>query len=176
MLGFEQILMQIATVANGTATEIAGDAFVNSITSVMGSITALVIAVSGIVVAVITMRSRGRDRTKQEESAIGAAEALQLVMQKIGESEARNTAIGKGLMKVATTDEQRQYLDREVAPVVNSAGERIDTINAQIPAIKDLIGVKETDVNVRKDIPRESKETLRQINESVRKATEGNSA
>lgn len=169
LFGFEQILMQVAVVANGTATEIAGDAFVNSITSIMGSITALIIAVSGIVVAVITMRSRGRDRTKQEDSAIGAAEAIQLVMQKIGENEARNAAIGKGLIKVATTDEQRQYLDREVAPVVNTAGERIDIINAQIPAIKDLIGVKSADVNS-KTLPRESEATLKQINESVRKA------
>lgn len=172
MLGFEQILMQVAVVANGTASEVAGDAFVNSVTSVMGSITALVIAVSGIVVAIIAARANGRTKTKQEEQAIGIAEAIQVAMQKIGESEARNAAIGKGILHVATTDEQRQYLDREVAPVINNTGERIDTINAQIPAIKELIGVKTADVNTNKSIPRESDATLAQINETVRKAKE----
>jgi len=171
MLGFEQILLQIAVVANGTATEVAGDAFVNSINSLLGSTTALIIAVSGIVVAIIAARSNGRTKTKQEEQAIGIAEGLQVVMQKLAEDQARNKALGKGLLGLATTDEQRQMLDRDVAPIVNNAGERIDVINQQIPAIKALIGVKTADVNALKDMPRESTATMAQINETVRKAT-----
>jgi hypothetical protein len=169
-LGFEQVLMQV--VVNGTATELAGDAFVNSITSLMGSVTALIIAVSGIVVAIIAARSNGRTKTKQEEQAIGIAEAIQVAMQKIGESEARNAAIARGVLHVATTNEQKQYLDKEVAPVLNTTGERIDTINAQIPAIKELIGIKTSDVNLR-EIPRESQHTLNVINDAVLKAKAG---
>jgi hypothetical protein len=173
MLGFEQILMQVAVVTNGTATEIAGDAFVNSITSIMGSITALVIAVSGIVVAIIAARSNGRTKTKQEESIQGGAEALQLVMQKLAEQQAQIGAIGKATIKLATTEDQRKQLDTEVAPVVNITKERIDVINQQIPAIKELIGFTTSDVNAKKDIPRESEETLKTVNATLAKAKLG---
>jgi len=170
MIGFEPILLQIAVIANGTTAEVAGDAFINSINSIVGSITALIIAVSGIAIAIITSRSAGRQKTKQEESAIGTAEAIQLVMQKLAEDQARNKALGKGLLGLATTDEQRQMLDRDIAPIVNNAGERIDVIHQQIPAIKALLGVKTADVNTLKDIPRESSATMAQINETVKKA------
>lgn len=169
MLGFEQVLLQIAVVANGTATEVAGDAFVNSINSLMGSATALIIAVSGIVVAIIASRANGRTKTKQEEQAIGVAEAIQVAMQKIQETTAQNRQVGKAMLGLATTDEQRQMLDREVAPVVNMAGERIEIINQQIPALKEIIGVKIANVNT-KQLPRESETTLKAINESVAKA------
>lgn len=166
---FEQLLMQVA---NGTATEIAGDAFLTSINSLMGSVTALIIAVSGIVVAIITQRSSGRQKTKQEEQAIGMAEALQVAMQKIAETTAQQRQVGKAVLGLATTDEQRQMLDKQVAPVVNTAGERIDVINQQIPAIKELIGVKSTDVNT-KNLPRESESTLKTINAAVAEAKLG---
>lgn len=166
--------MQVAVpVTNGTTAELAGDAFVNSITSIIGSITALVIAVSGIVVAVIVKRSEGRVRTKQEEQTIGSAEALQLVMQKLAEQEGRINAVGKGTLALATTDEQRQELDKTVAPVVNTAKERIDTINAQTPVLKEILGVKTADVNLRKNIPRESDATLKVVNDTVAKAKQG---
>lgn len=161
-----------ALVANGTTSEIAGDAFVNSVTSIMGSITALIIAVSGIAVAIIAARSNGRTKTKQEEQAIGVAEAVQVAMQKIGESEARNAALARGIMHVATTEDQKRYLDKEVAPVLSTAGERIDVINAQIPAIKELMGVKTANANT-KEMPRESAATLKVINDSVDKAKLG---
>jgi type II secretory pathway pseudopilin PulG len=172
MIGFEQVLLQVATVANGTATEIAGDAFLNSISSLMGAVTALVIAVAGIITAVIAARSNGRTRTKQEEQAVAAAEAVQLVMQKLQENEARLSAVGKATLTLATTDEQRKQLDEQVAPVLNTSTERIEVINAQIPAIKEILGVKTADVN-KLDIPRESDATLRVINEQVAKTKSG---
>lgn len=172
MIGIENLLMQVVLNSTGTVAEVAGDAFVNSINSLLGSITALVIAVAGIVTAVIAARSNGRTKTKQEEQALGVAEALQVAMQKLGENEARNAALAKGILHVATTDEQKQYLDKNVAPVLNTAGERIEVINNQIPAIKELIGVKTADVNT-KDIPRESEATLKVINKQVADAKSG---
>lgn len=168
MLGFEQILLQIATVTNGTTAEIAGDAFINSVNSLIGTITALIGSVAGIVIAIIAARSAGRARTKQEEQAIGTAEAFQIVMQKMKEDTALRGVVGKALLQVATTDEQRQYLDREVAPVVNVTGERISTIDQQMPAITELIGVKTANVST-KSIPRESDATLATVNEAVKK-------
>jgi hypothetical protein len=172
-LGFEQVLMQV--VVNGTATELAGDAFVNSITSLMGSVTALIIAVSGIVVAIIASRSNGRTKTKQEEQAIGVAQAIQVAMQKLAENESRINAVGKATMGLATTDEQRKELDRDVAPIVNTSKERIDVIAAQTDAIKELIGVMtaNTNVNNNKNMPRESEETLKVINDTLAKAKIG---
>lgn len=155
-------------VGNGTATEIAGDAFLTSINSFIGSITALIIAISGIVVAVITKRSEGRTKSKQEEQVIGAAESIQLVMQKLREQQAQIGAVGKATLSLATTDEQRKKLDAEVAPVVNMTGERIDVINEQIPALKEILGVKTANVNQRK-MPRESDATLKVINDTVAK-------
>jgi hypothetical protein len=166
LFGFEQVLMQIAVVANGTTAEVAGDAFVNSINSLLGSATALIIAVSGIVVAIIAARSNGRTKTKQEEQAVGVAEAIQVVMQKLREEQASKSIIAKQLFTVATTDEQRKQLDEQVAPIIRITGERMETINKQIPAVKELIGVKTADVNT-KDIPRESDATLAIVNKAV---------
>ena len=172
MIGFEQIVIltvaTITTTGNGTATELAGDAFLTSINSFIGSITALIIAVSGIVVAIITQRSQGRQKTKQEESIVGGAEAIQLVMQKLKEQQAQIGAVGKATLSLATTDEQRKRLDTEVAPVVNTTAERIEVINEQIPAVKEIIGVKQANVNQRK-MPRESDKTLKVINDTVAK-------
>lgn len=169
MLGFEQILLQIATVANGTATEIAGDAFLNSITSLMGTVTALVIAVAGIITAVIAARANGRTKTKQEEQVIGAAEAVQVIMQKLREQQAQIGTLGKATLGLATTEEQRKQLDTQVAPVVNMTSERMEVILDQLPALKELLGVQTANVNT-KDIPRESDETLTVLNDLVAKA------
>jgi type II secretory pathway pseudopilin PulG len=164
---FEQLLMQVT---NETATQLAGDAFLTSINSLVGSITALVIAVAGIVTAFIAARSNGRTRTKQEEQVVGTAEAVQVMMQKLREQQAQIGTIGKGVLAVATTEEQRKQLDTDVTPIVNTTGERIDTITAQTPAIKSLIGLATADVNARKDFPRESDATLKVINDTVAKA------
>lgn len=164
--------MSVAVIANGTTAEVAGDAFVNSITSLMGSVTALVIAVAGIVTAVIAARSNGRTKTKQEEQAIAVAEAVQVAMQKIGESEARNAALARGILHVATTEDQKKYLDKEVTPVLNTVGERITTIEAQIPALKEMIGIKTADVNT-KPLPREGQLTSQITSDAIAKAKIG---
>ena len=167
------MLMQVVLNATGAAGEVAGDAFVNSVTSLMGSATALIIAVSGIVVALIAARSNGRTKTKQEEQVVGAAEAIQLVMQKLAENEARLNSVGKATLALATTDEQRKKLDENVVPVVNTSRERIEVISAQIPAIKEILGVKTVaDVNA-KELPRESEDTLKTVNALVTKAKLG---
>jgi len=163
---FEQLLMQVS---NGTATQLAGDAFLTSINSLMGSITALIIAVSGIVIAIITQRSQGRQKTKGEEQAIGGAEAIQLVMQKLAEQQGQIGAVAKATLHLGTTEDQRKMLDKDVAPVANMTAERIDTINAQIPAVKGIIGVNTGNVNTR-NIPRESDATLKVINDTMVKA------
>lgn len=157
-------------VVNEGTAELAGDAFLTSINSLMGSITALIIAVSGIVIAIITQRSQGRAKTRTEENAIGAAESLQLVMQKLAENEARISSVGKATLSLATTEEQREALDRDVAPVIKTTKERIDVINQQTSAIKELLGVKAADINARKELPRESDATLDVVNETVQKA------
>ena len=172
MLGFEQVLMQVVLNSTGTAAEVAGDAFLNSINSLIGTATALIIAVSGIVIAVISKRSDCRTKTKQEEQAIGVAEAMQVVMQKLREEQASKSQIAKGLFQFATTDEQKAFLDKNVAPIINITGERMETINNQIPAIKELIGVKTADVNT-KNIPRESAATLAVVNKTVSDAQSG---
>lgn len=164
MIGMEQMLMQVVLNSTGTAAEVAGDAFLNSINSLMGSVTALVIAIAGIVTAVIAARANGRTKTKQEEQAIAAANAVQLVMQKLREQQGQIGAVGKATLGLATTEEQRKQLDKEVAPVVNMTAERMEVINAQIPALKEILGIKTADVNTNKDMPRESDETLRVLN------------
>ena len=160
----EQMLMQVVLNSTGTAAEVAGDAFLNSINSLMGSVTALVIAIAGIVTAVIAARANGRTKTKQEEQAMAAANAVQLVMQKLREQQGQIGAVGKATLGLATTEEQRKQLDKEVAPVVNMTAERMEVINAQIPALKEILGIKTADVNTNKDMPRESDETLRVLN------------
>lgn len=169
MLGFEQVLMQVVLNSTGTAAEIAGDAFLNSINSLIGTVTALVIAISGIIVALITKRSEGRTKTKQEEQTISTAEAIQLVMQKLREQQGQIGVVGKATLGLATTEEQRKQLDSQVAPVVNMTAERMETILNQIPALKAILGVNTADVNT-KDIPRESAATLAVLNDLVAKA------
>lgn len=173
MLGFEQVLMQVVLNSTGPAAEVAGDAFMNSLTSIMGSFTALVIAVAAIIPALIAIRSAGRNKTKQEEQVVGAAEAIQLIMQKLREQQGQIGAVGKGLLNVTTTDEQRKQLDKDVAPVVNMTKERMDVILAQIPALKEILGVKTGDVNANKTVPRESDATLAQLNKTVSDAQTG---
>lgn len=170
MIGIEQLLMQVVLNSTGTAAEVAGDAFLNSINSLLGSTTALVIAVAGIVTAVIAARANGRTKTKQEEQVIGAAEAIQLIMQKLREQQGQIGTIGKATLGLATTEEQRKELDTKVAPVVNMTGERMEVILAQIPALKAVLGVKTGDVNANKEIPRESTATLTQLNKTVNDA------
>lgn len=170
MIGMEQVLMQIVLNSTGTAAEVAGDAFLNSINSLMGSVTALVIAVAGIITAVIAARANGRTKTKQEEQVLGAAEAIQLIMQKLREQQGQIGAIGKAAMGLATTEEQRKQLDTQVAPVVNMTGERMEVILAQVNALKEILGVKTADVNANKEMPRESAATLSQLNRIVSEA------
>jgi hypothetical protein len=170
MIGLEQLLMQVVGNGTGTAVEIAGDAFLTSINSLMGSVTALVIAVAGIITAVIAARSNGRTRTKQENQVMGTAESIQLIMQKLQENEARIASIGKATIGLATTEDQRKQLDEQVAPVLNTSRERIEVINAQIAALKAILGVKTADVNTRIDMPRESQETLNIINDALVRA------
>lgn len=161
--------MQVVLNSTGTAAEIAGDAFLNSINSLIGTVTALVIAISGIIVALITKRSEGRTKTKQEEQTISTAEAIQLVMQKLREQQGQIGVVGKATLGLATTEEQRKQLDSQVAPVVNMTAERMETILNQIPALKAILGVNTADVNT-KDIPRESAATLAVLNDLVAKA------
>lgn len=168
----EQLLMQVVLNSTGTAAEVAGDAFLNSINSLLGSATALVIAVAGIVTAIIAARSNGRTKTKQEEQAIATAEAVQVTMQKIAETMAQQRQVGKAVLTLATTDEQRKVLDEKVAPVVNNTSEQIKVIHQQIPAIKEIIGVKTADAN-KLEMPRESSTTLASINKAVDEAKAG---
>lgn len=173
MIGFEQVLLQIATIANGTATEVAGDAFINSINSLIGTFTALIIAVSGIVIAIISKRSDGRTKTKQEENTVAAAEAVQLVMQKLAESRAEIRQIGQATLSLATTDEQRKQLDSQVVPVLQTTTDGINKIYEQLPIIQALLGIKTSDINANQTIPRESEETLKTLNALVAKARIG---
>lgn len=172
-MGFDQILLQIAVVTNGTTAEVAGDAFINSINSLLGAITALVGSAAGIIIALIAARSAGRAKTKQEEQTVGYAEAIQLVMQKIAESRAEIRQVSKGTLALATTEEQKKQLDAQVAPVLQTTKEGIDTIYAQIPAIKALLGVKIADVNTITTLPRESEEVLKILNEAIAKIKAG---
>ena len=171
-IGLEEVLLQIAVVANGTTAEVAGDAFINSINSLLGAITALVGAAAGIIIALIAARSAGRAKTKQEEQAIGTAEAVQLVMQKIAESRGEIHQVSKATLGLATTEEQKKQLDTQVAPVLKTTKEGIDTIYAQIPALKTLLGVKTADVNTTQ-LPRESEEVLKILNEAIAKIKAG---
>lgn len=166
---FEQLLMQVVLNSTGTAAEVAGDAFLNSINSLIGTVTGLVIAFSAIVIAIINRRSQGRTKTAQEEQAIGTAEAVQLIMQKLREQQGQIGTVGKATLGLATTEEQRNQLDKEVAPVVNMTSERMEVILNQIPALKEIIGIETANINT-KDIPRESDATLAVLNDLVEKA------
>lgn len=158
MIGFEPILMQVAS--NGTGVIIPAPDIFEQINTIMVAVAALITTVGGLATFLITkIRSvRREELTERDKMIIEGLKTGQMAVQKSAEILGQNKKVIKALYEADIPAEQRAKLEKALSPILEETNIMLQKANEQASMVKgratQYFG-ESADVDQDKSIPRE---------------------
>lgn len=157
MLGFEQLLMQIAN----QSIAVPADDLIGQTTALVGTLSVLTSTIVGIIVYVIQAKNsiQKKELSERDKQILEVAKSVQIGMQKGAETIGSSKQVIETLYKANIPEAERKKLQEQLGPILARETERLQKANEQAVMVKgkmvELLG-PQADVDQDPSIPRES--------------------